>query len=214
MSQPKMDRVSRPSGVKKAEAELMEGIVRHLRKIGGVNTSAIKRIARETGTNPRTVKAWYEGRNMPSLLGYIHLARCYPELIDLFLNQCQRRSNTNTHKPFKAPRSRAVSGAAKVFVAGGKAAENVGNDVGINVRINGDAITCNMRQMWFISQLGEGIAATAATLARRWNTSQKTAERDIRQLRHLGLIVHQGARRNGRPVPAQAGTLPQKPSQK
>lgn len=198
MSQAKMDRVSRLSEPKKIEAEIMEGIVRHLRKIGGVNTSAIKRIARETGANPRTVKAWYEGRNMPSLLGYIHLARCYPELIDLFLSQCQLRSSMSPPKLSKVLRSSAVSGAAKVFTTGGNATENVGNDVGINVRINGTAMTCNVRQMWFISQLGEGIAATAATLARQWNTSQKTAERDIRQLRHLGLIVHQGARRNGR----------------
>jgi hypothetical protein len=198
MSQAKMDRVSRQSEPKKIEAEIMEGIVRHLRKIGGVNTSAIKRIARETGTNPRTVKAWYEGRNMPSLLGYIHLARCYPELIDLFLNQCQRRSNKSALKPSKASHCVAAVGGGQTPAAGRKSAENVGNDVGINVRINSDAMTCNVRQMWFISQLGEGIAVTAATLARQWNTSQKTAERDILQLRHLGLIAHQGARRNGR----------------
>jgi hypothetical protein len=159
-----------------------------------VNTSAIKRIARETGTNPRTVKAWYEGRNMPSLLGYIHLARCYPELIDLFLNQCQRRSNKSALKPSKASHGMTAVVGGQSTTAGRKSAENVGNDV----RINSDAMTCNVRQMWFISQLDEGIAATAATLARQWNTSQKTAERDIRQLRHLGLIAHQGARRNGR----------------
>ena len=135
---------------------------------------------------------------MPSLLGYIHLSRCYPELIDLFLNQCQLRSSMSPPKPSKAPRSPAVSGATKLFTTGGDAVENVGNDVGINVRINSGAMTCNVRQKWFISQLDEGIAATAATLARQWNTSQKTAERDIRQLRHLGLIAHQGARRNGR----------------
>ena len=198
MSQAKMDRVSRLSEPKKIEAEIMEGIVRHLRKIGGVNTSAIKRIARETGTNPRTVKAWYEGRNMPSLLGYIHLARCYPELIDLFLNQCQLRSNKSALKPSKASHGVAAVGGGQTPTAGRKSAENVGNDVGINVRINSDAMTCNVRQMWFINQLDEGIAATAATLARQWNTSQKTAERDIRQLRHLGLIAHQGAHRNGR----------------
>ena len=131
---------------------------------------------------------------MPSLLGYIHLARCYPELIDLFLNQCQLRSNKSALKPSKASHGVATVGGGQTPTAGRKSAENVG----INVRINSDALTCNVRQMWFISQLGEGIAATAATLARQWNTSQKTAERDIRQLRHLGLIAHQGARRNGR----------------
>lgn len=74
---------------------------------------------------------------MPSLLSYIYLARCYPELIDLFLSLCQRRSNKSALKPSKAPRSLAISGAAKVFTTGGNATENVGNDVGINVRING-----------------------------------------------------------------------------
>jgi len=198
MSQAKMDRVSRLSEMKKIEAEIMEGIVRHLRKIGGVNASAIKRIARETGTNPRTVKAWYEGRNMPSLLGYIHLSRCYPELIDLFLIQCQRYSSKSAPKTFKASYGVTAVGGEQALAAVRKSVENVVNDVCINVCINSDALTCNIRQMWFIRQLEEGIAATAATLARQWNISQKTAERDIRQLRHLGLIAHQGARRNGR----------------
>lgn len=193
MSQAKMDRVSRLSEPKKIEAEIMEGIVRHLRKIGGVNTSAIKRIARETGTNPRTVKAWYEGRNMPSLLGYIHLARCYPELIELFLNQCQLRSSMSPPKPSKVSRSSAVSGAAKVFTTGVNAAENVGNDVGNRV----GTMDCNTRQLWFMLRIEEGAVATAEALADCWRVSIRTAERDIAELQKQKLVSYCGTRRRG-----------------
>jgi len=191
MSQPKKDRVSHLSETKKAEAALIKGVVQHLRKIGGANTSAVKRIARETGINPRTVKAWYEGRNIPNLCGFIHLARRYPGLIDLFLDQCQRRPE------------RQRKGAAKSDARSGhpthtpptddkSSPENVPNDVPNRT----DTSSCNIRQLWFINTLLEGEKVFAPDIAAHWRVTVKTAKRDISGLKSAGLIVYRGTRRS------------------
>jgi len=192
MSQAKKDRVSHLSETKKTEAALIKGVVQHLRKIGGANTSAVKRIARETGINPRTVKAWYEGRNIPNLCGFIHLARCYPGLIDLFLDQCQ-------HKPEHSRQSRrkAVSAALpptrSVARGGQNLAANVPNDVPNQI----DTSSCNIRQLWFINTLLEGEKVFAPDIATHWRVTDKTAKRDITGLKSIGLIIYRGTRRRG-----------------
>ena len=193
MSQPKKDRVSHLSETKKIEAALIKGVVQHLRKIGGANTSAVKRIARETGINPRTVKAWYEGRNIPNLCGFIHLARRYPELMNLFLSLCQPSSDKlsvrgadHLSDPEKNPRDSKPELSVETT-------EHVGNNVGNQNR----NVACNSRQLWFMLQLQEGAMATAEALASCWRVSVRTAERDITGLRKSGLIGFTGSKRTG-----------------
>ena len=192
MSQAKKDRVSHLSETQKTEAALIKGVVLHLRKIGGASTSAVKRIARETGTNPRTVKAWYEGRNIPNLCGFIHLARCYPGLIDLFLGQCQRkpeRLRQSRQKTVGTP----LPSAQTIIRRGQNLAENVPNDVPSQI----DSSSCNIRQLWFINTLLEGEKVFATDIAAHWRVTVKTAKRDITGLKSAGLIVYRGARRSG-----------------
>ncbi len=192
MSQAKKDRVSLLSETQKTEAALIKGVVLQLRKIGGASTSAVKRIARETGMNPRTVKAWYEGQNIPNLCGFIHLARCYPGLIDLFLDQCQRRPERQrkgaakndiwpthpTHTPVSDDKN---------------SPENVPNDVPNRI----DTSSCNIRQLWFINTLLEGEKVFATDIAAHWRVTAKTAKRDITGLKSAGLITDRGTRRSG-----------------
>jgi len=192
MSQPKKDRVSHLSETKKTEAALIKGVVQHLRKIGGANTSAVKRIARETGTNPRTVKAWYEGRNIPNLCGFIHLARCYPALIDLFLDQCQRRPERQRKGAAKS-NARSAHPTHTLAPDNKNSPENVPNDVPNRI----DTSSCNIRQLWFINTLLEGEKVFAPDIAAHWRVTAKTAKRDITSLKSAGLIVYRGTRRSG-----------------
>ncbi len=192
MSQPKKDRVSHLSEAQKTEVALIKGVVLHLRKIGGASTSAVKRIARETGTNPRTVKAWYEGRNIPNLCGFIHLARCYPALIDMFLDQCQRKPERSRQSHRKAvaatlPPAHTVAPDPENF------SENVPNDVPNRI----DTSSCNIRQLWFINTLLEGEKVFAPDIAAHWRVTDKTAKRDITGLKSAGLIIYLGSRRSG-----------------
>ena len=192
MSKSKKDRISQPSELRKTELALIKGVMQHLRKRGSANTSAVKRIAQETGVNPRTVKAWYEGRNIPNLCGFIQLARCYPGLINLFIDQCQRRpdrSRQSRQKAVAAP----LPPAHTVASDGENLSENVPNDVPNQI----DTSSCNIRQIWFINTLLEGEKVFATDIATYWRVTAKTAKRDITGLKAAGLIIYQGTRRSG-----------------
>jgi predicted HTH transcriptional regulator len=67
-------------------------------------------------------------------------------------------------------------------------------DVPINVPINE---TVNERQRWFLTQVGEGQTPGASDLARQFRVSEKTARRDIADLKARGLVVFVGARKTG-----------------
>jgi predicted HTH transcriptional regulator len=80
------------------------------------------------------------------------------------------------------------------------------NDVSINVSINVSTIvpinvpmneTVNERQRWFLTQIGEGQAPGASDLARQFQVAEKTARRDIADLKARGLIEFVGARKTG-----------------
>lgn len=192
MSQAKKDRVSLLSETQKTEAALIKGVVLQLRKIGGANTSAVKRIARETGINPRTVKAWYEGQNIPNLCAFIHLARYYPSLIDLFLDQCQRRPDRQRKGAAKSD-IRPTSPTHTPAPDDKNSPENVPNDVPNRI----DTSACNIRQLWFINTLLEGEKVFAPDIAAHWRVTAKTAKRDITSLKSAGLVVYRGTRRSG-----------------
>jgi len=139
------------------------------------------------------VKAWYEGRNIPNLCGFIHLARRYPELMNLFLSLCQPSSDKlsvrgadHLSDPEKNPRDSKPELSVETT-------EHVGNNVGNQNR----NVACNSRQLWFMLQLQEGAMATAEALASCWRVSVRTAERDITGLRKSGLIGFTGSKRTG-----------------
>jgi len=63
-------------------------------------------------------------------------------------------------------------------------------DVPVNVPVN-------KRQRWFLDQLGSGIKCKAPDLADRWKVTEKTARRDISDLKEKGIIEFEGAPKNG-----------------
>ena len=135
----------------------------------------------------------YDGENSPSLLHFVLLARNYPELVDLFLDLCQRQSEKSPASGTEQrPEGTQDSGISKLRLSK-MATGNVGNNVG-----NQDGIgACNSRQLWFMLRLQEGATATAEALADCWRVSVRTAERDITALRHRGLITYHGSKRAG-----------------
>jgi len=63
----------------------------------------------------------------------------------------------------------------------------------------------NHRQMWFLRQLNLGRSMRAEDLRRQHNVSEKTAKRDIADLRKQKMIKYVGSRRKGRYMPIRKG---------
>lgn len=76
----------------------------------------------------------------------------------------------------------------------GDVPENVSINVLTTVPINE---TVSERQHWFLTQIGEGQTPGASDLARQFQVAEKTARRDIADLKDRGLIDFIGARKTG-----------------
>lgn len=70
-------------------------------------------------------------------------------------------------------------------------------DVPINVPIKSQPEGLNKRQMWFLTELRYNTQAGASDIVRRWLVSEKTAKRDIADLKARELISRSGSRRAG-----------------
>ena len=71
-----------------------------------------------------------------------------------------------------------------------EAIESETADVPVNVPVNN-------RQKWFLNQTSKGLRISSSDLAAKWTVSQKTAKRDIADLKQKGLIEFFGAPKNG-----------------
>jgi hypothetical protein len=81
-------------------------------------------------------------------LHFVLLARNYPELVDLFLDLCQRRPERQRKGTSKSDRR----SAPPIHMAAPddkNLPENVPNDVPNRI----DTSSCNIRQLWFINAL-------------------------------------------------------------
>ena len=67
-------------------------------------------------------------------------------------------------------------------------------DVPVSVPVN---VPVNDRQRWFLEQLAAGKQIRVSDLAAYWSISEKTAKRDIADLKRKGLIEFVGAPKNG-----------------
>ena len=81
-----------------------------------------------------------------------------------------------------------------VFYPHPEAVEEFAADVPVNVPVN---VRINQRQQWFITQLKKSIKTSAGDIAGHWKVSEKTARRDIADLKQKGIIVFSGAVKNG-----------------
>ena len=67
-------------------------------------------------------------------------------------------------------------------------------DVPLNVPVN---VPVNDRQKWFLQQIGKNIRVSSSDIATHWDVSQKTAKRDVADLKQKELLEFLGAPKNG-----------------
>lgn len=192
MSQSKIDRKLHAKFIAQTDDEIRSGITKILRKKFRNNPSAVKVICRDTGAALRAARNWYDGENSPSLLHFVLLARNYPELVNLFLDLCQRKPKRHQKRCRKGDVS-LVPSTPTAPPCSDNLSENVPNDVPNRI----DTSSCNIRQLWFINTLLEGEKVFAPDIAAHWRVTAKTAKRDITGLKSAGLITYQGTRRSG-----------------
>lgn len=170
-----------------SEQELSEIIAYNLRKDHGYHGSSVKNIARMIGLNPRIVRNWYEGRNIPSLSNFLRLISCSPSLMKSFLELAESTQNGRSSTAVKTD---ALS----------QANNNYGDiSVTINVELNRKTLLkLNQRQLWFYGFLQKGMSVNAEDIANVWDVNIRTAKRDIAGLVALNLIEFVGAPKTGR----------------
>lgn len=167
--------------------ELSETIAYNLRKDHGYHGSSVKNIARMIGLNPRIVRNWYEGRNIPSLSNFLRLISCSPSLMKSFLELVESTQNARS---FTAVKTDAAS----------QANNNYGDiSVTINVTLNRKTLLkLNQRQLWFYGFLQKGVSVSAEDIVNVWDVNIRSAKRDIAGLVALNLIEFIGAPKTGR----------------
>lgn len=151
--------------------------------------SAAKRISRRTGIPPDTIRRWNKGRNQPSSGHLIALAGNYPEVLKIILRLAGhgyliRYISLPDHDKEVA----GIPSESEVIFD---------KNVPINVPIKSWPEDINERQRWFLVELDRNIRVTATDIAARWPVTDKTARRDIADLKTRGLITHVGARKSG-----------------
>ncbi len=152
--------------------------------------SPVKQIGQMTQLPTETIKRWYKGRNLPKTGHLIILAKTYPEIMRLLLEETGYADLI----PFMVPAVRPPKSEEKSIKNSKKARKNVP----INVPIKLPPAHLNHRQRWFLIQLHEGIRITAAEISIRWAVTIKTAQRDIADLQNAGFVVFRGSRKAGR----------------
>jgi len=170
-----------------SQIHLAEIIAYALRKDFGYSGSAVKAIGRKTGLNPRVIRNWYEGRNIPSVRNFLLLVKCSPTLSDYFLKFIDGIDAA------KSPEQQRMH-------------SNYGdNFVSINISLPRSILSkLNKRQLWFLGFLQQGISLKAEDIANVWSVNLRTVRRDISILVDLELINFKGARKNGMYVVAKS----------
>lgn len=146
--------------------------------------SAIKVIGQKTDIKPRSIKNWYEAKNLPSAGHLITLARVSPTLMKFILEQLGGPSLFELYRLCHEFGNHQNS-------AGNNAIHSAKNDP-INVPIK-----LSKRQKWFLLQLQIGHKKTAGDITLQFNISLKTAKRDIADLKAKGKIKFRGSKKTG-----------------
>ncbi|PZP84679.1 MAG: hypothetical protein DI582_08125 [Azospirillum brasilense] len=159
----------------------------------GEDRHAIKRISRAANIRSlNTVKAWYDGRNLPNFVHLLLLAQHSPlvmRVVVLLLSEYDYLPRyfyaENVERKRKNQPPPIPIYTEQLF--------------GINVQV--DVTTAgnfNARQLWALGMLQQGYAVKAEHITRAWRVSDRTGEADMAKLVQAKLIHFIGARKNGR----------------
>lgn len=150
--------------------------------------AVVKRIARATGAHTETVKKWYNGQNAPSAAHLITLMRTYPTIYQTVMGLAE-------WTPFDPSPCGGLSLSPNRI----KSEIYTDNFVGINVLVPlALNAKLNERQLWFLGQLQQKGAVRGSDIARVWDVTERTAERDVAALVAAGLVFYRGSRKVGK----------------
>lgn len=191
MSFSKNDQVFQSGDGASNEAYIALAIANALRKDYGELGSAVKRIGRRIGANPRAIRNWYEARNAPNSMHLLLLAQASPEVFQAILILLGRSDILELMETDKL---------AAEKVANLPILETHGEEYfTINVKINA-ALRCqlNHRQLWFLGLLQDGQNIRAAQIASIWGVTLRTARADIAPLIEQKLVRFRGTKKGGK----------------
>jgi hypothetical protein len=172
-----------------------------------------------TGAGERTVKHWLAGIHGPTGDHLLVLMQESDAVFEAILTAINRRDAAVAARMLAAQRSLqevaslmqreqlrppmadepAVSDRQSEAARGPNDRENDRNRDRDHDRENIDASPrSGLRQSWFLEALRAGRRVGATELAERWSISEKTARRDIANLKAIGVIEFFGSRRSGR----------------
>ena len=81
-----------------------------------------------------------------------------------------------------------------IFYPHPEASEELISNVPVDVPVN---VPVNQRQQWFMNQVQKNVKVSAKDIAEHWKVSEKTAKRDITDLKEKSVIAFSGAAKNG-----------------
>jgi transcriptional regulator with XRE-family HTH domain len=157
------------------EKNLNEEIMKQISKILQFkyknSPSALKQINLETSISARSIRNWRNGRNPPSAAHLLMLAYIYPAVLNMILH-LSGHEYLSPHIYEK--------------------------NVPVNVP-DEFAIDClNERQKWIVFHLALNRRVITADIARVWCVTDRTAKRDLADLKRRGYIVRRGSFKRGR----------------
>jgi hypothetical protein len=194
------------------------GIAAALRDALGDTHRAVKTVMKWTGANERTVKNWFSGITGPSGEHLIELVSQSDAVLEAFLGIAGRRDILDAKRMFDAHGRLAEMLAMvdqlrvdrregssphpgeRMDPAPAERRYDPVNDPGtgpVNDPVKGSDGEFSERQRWFMDQLARGKAVKAIDLRRRWAVSEKTAKRDIADLKNRDLIKFSGSFKTG-----------------
>ncbi|MGE3623071.1 MAG: hypothetical protein AB7H77_04250 [Bdellovibrionales bacterium] len=186
MSYRNMDRVF-PILSQRKTAQIIGEI---LRKIYGGNGSSVKAIAAVTPADLRTIKSWYEGRNVPNLSHFLELCVNAPIFLSAILKAIG-------HADLAKQLDLSQAQAGVIENPGEIEVYSISFDT-INSAECLDLVRqLSIRQVWFYGEIRKGNRPSIEDLIRFWAVGEATAKRDLSDLVRLGLIRFVGSRRNG-----------------
>ncbi len=176
----------------KLDRKITGMIAAALREDYGTKRHAIKRIRKAVNIDSlNTVKAWYEGRNLPNFVHLILLAHHSPAVMRVVMELLNKE------------------GYAEQYFQVGKAVETTENNVppmpiyteqsfGINVQVNiATGSKLNVRQLWFLGLLQRGYAVKAEHIAQTWHVTSRASESDVAKMVRAEIIRFVGAKKTG-----------------
>ncbi|WP_225011233.1 DeoR family transcriptional regulator [Novosphingobium percolationis] len=201
---PKKGKMLHPwNGLAKSAKDYAELIAEALRLEHDDTHRSVKTIMRWTGASERSVKNWLSGEMGPS--GYFLMRLCAQslaarELVLEHLTELEVGFPPNIGAEFgsEIPDTILAPSAPIPLQPTGRAHANgdTNGDIIGDMHVTNN-VPLNERQAWLLGRVASGDRCTFDDIVARWLVSDRTAKRDIAELKGRGLIRYSGSHRRG-----------------